>query len=247
MVRSRALSGLASTTIRRSTRPGCHCADSLGRQLVPLPVQHPLEPAIRGPISFAYISRPTSVVGEGSQRLGVARQPLLHPRRLPSLSRSGELFGLGYGPQMLSSPMEVSNPAEDKVVRVVAPTLEADDSSPPAKVLPRRPNGLSSVCRSSRRLLPPLLRVSGRTDCMTGNTYEGSGHVSSRLFLAIHQRRAISTGVGMAINLRYVVGNLASPERSCFQRSSPFSRCNSARLKGAHVFLEPRRFKPIGF
>ena len=75
--------------------------------------------------------------------------------------------------------MKVQNPAEDKAVRVVAPTPEADDSFPPEKVLPGRPDGLSSVCRSNRRLLPPLLRVSGRTDCIAGNTYEGSGHVSS--------------------------------------------------------------------
>ena len=74
---------------------------------------------------------------------------------------------------MLSSPMEVSNPAKDKVVRVVAPTPEADDSFPSAKVLPGRPGGLSSVCRSNRRLLPAFLRVLGRTDCMAGNTYEG--------------------------------------------------------------------------
>ena len=132
-----------------------------------------LGPAIRRPLSFAYISRPTSVVREGSRRLGVARQPILSPSRLPSLSRLGELFGFGYAPQMLSSPMEVSNPAKDKVVRVVAPTPEADDSFPPAMVLPGRPGGLSSVCRSSRRLLPAFLQVSGRTDCMAGNTYEG--------------------------------------------------------------------------
>ena len=119
LVRSRELSGHASATIRPSTRPGCHCANSLGRRLVPLPAQHPLGPAIRGPICFAYISRPTSIVEEDSRRLGVARRPLLRPRRLPSLSSSGELYGLGYDPQMLSFALEVSNLAEDKVVRVM--------------------------------------------------------------------------------------------------------------------------------
>ena len=179
MVRSWALSGLASRTIRPSTRPGCHYADSLGCRLVSLPAQHPLGPVIRRPLSFAYISRPTSVVKEGSRRLGVARQPILCPSRLPSLSRLGELFGFSYDPQMLLSPMEALNTAEDKTFRVVAPTPEADDSFPPAKVLPGRPGGFSSVCRSSQRLLPPFLRVSGRTDCLAGNTYEESGHVSS--------------------------------------------------------------------
>ena len=80
---------------------------------------------------------------------------------------------------MLSSHMEVPNPAEDKAVRVVVPTPEADDSFPLAKVLPGRPGRLPSVCWSSQRLLPPFLRVSGHTDCMAGNTYERSGHVSN--------------------------------------------------------------------
>ena len=177
----------------------------------------------------------------------MTQRPLLCPRYLRSLSRLGELFEFGYASQMLSSPLEVPNLAEDKAIRVVATTPEADDAFPPAKVPPELPGGLSSECRSSRRLLPPLLQVSFHTDCMAGNTYEWSDHDSSRLLLAIHQRRAISTGVGIAIYLRYIVGNLASPERSRFQRSSPFSRCNSTRLKGAHIFLEPRRYRPLGF
>ena len=178
------ISGLAlldhtSTTICPSTRPGSHGADSIGSQLVPLPAQHPLGPAICGLNRFAYSSRPNSAIGEGSQRMGVAWRPFLCPHSLPSFSRSGKLFGLVYAPQMLLSPLEVPNPAEDKAVRVVAPSPEADDAFPPAKVLPGCPGGLSSVCRSSRRLLPSFLRVSVHTDCMTGNTYEWSGHVSS--------------------------------------------------------------------
>ena len=105
-------------------------------QLVPLLAQHPLGPAIRRPIRFAHKSRPNSAVGEGSPRLGVARQPLLCPRSLPSLSRSGKLFELVYAPQMLPSPLEVPNSAEDKVVRLLALTPEVDDAFPPAKVLP---------------------------------------------------------------------------------------------------------------
>ena len=58
---------------------------------------------------------------------------------------------------MLSSPLEVLNPAEDKVVRVVAPAPKADDALPPAKALPGHPGGVSFVCRSSRRLLSSLL------------------------------------------------------------------------------------------
>ena len=60
---------------------------------------------------------------------------------------------------MLSPPLEVPNPVEDKIVRLVAPTPEVDDAFPPAKVLPGHHGGVSSVCRSSRRLLPSLLRV----------------------------------------------------------------------------------------
>ena len=87
---------------------------------------------------------------------------------------------------MLPSRLEVPNPAEDKAIRLVAPTSEADDAIPPAKVLPGRPNKVSSVCWSSRRLLPSLLRVLVRTDDMAGYTYEWSGHVYSRLLLALH-------------------------------------------------------------
>ena len=87
---------------------------------------------------------------------------------------------------MLSSPLEVSDSAEDKAVRLVAPTSEADDVIPPAKVLPGRRDGVSSVCWSSRRLLPSFLRVSVRTDGMAGYTYEWSGHVHSCLLLALH-------------------------------------------------------------
>ena len=58
---------------------------------------------------------------------------------------------------MMSFPLEVSNPADDKDVRVVGPTSEADDAIPPAKVLPGRPDRVSSMCWSSRGLLPSLL------------------------------------------------------------------------------------------
>ena len=139
LVWSWALPCHTSTTICPSTWPGGYGADSLGRRLVPLSAQHPLEPAIRGPICFAYSSRPNSAVGEGSRRLGVALRPFLRPRRLPSLSRLREYLGLVYAPQMLSSPLEVSNPPEDKDVRLVAPTSEADDAIPPAKVCPDAP------------------------------------------------------------------------------------------------------------
>ena len=57
----------------------------------------------------------------------------------------------------------------------------------------------------------------------------------------------ISTCVGMTIYLRHFVVNLAPPERSSLPRSSPFSRCYSARLKGAHVFREPRRSRALDF
>ena len=79
-----------------------------------------------------------------------------------------------------------------------------------------------------------------------GQHLRAVGHVHSRLILALHQRGAISTCVGMAIYLRHFVVNLASLEGSSLQRSSPFSRCNSARLKGAHSFLAPRRSRPLG-
>ena len=156
LVWSQALSGHTSATIRPSTRPRGHSADSMGRQLVPLRAQHPLEPAIRGHISFAHSSRPNSAVEEGSRRLGVARWPLLRPRSLLSLSRSRKFFKLVYAPQMLPSPLEVPNFAEDKVVQLVALTPEVDDAFPSAKVLLGRPNGVSAVCRSCRRLLPSL-------------------------------------------------------------------------------------------
>ena len=94
------------------------------RQLVPLLTQHPFGPMIRRLVLVAYSSRPNLVVGEGSRCLGVAWQPLLGPRCLLSLSRSGEFFRLLYAPQMLSSLLEVPNPAEDKAVRLVAPTSE---------------------------------------------------------------------------------------------------------------------------
>ena len=113
---------------------------------------------------------------------------------------------------MLPSPLEVPNSVEDQVVWMVAPTLETDDAIPPVEVLPRRTSGVPFVRRSSRRLLPSLFRVSVRTYGMAGNTYERSGHVLSRLILAIHQQGAISTCIGMTIYLRYFVVNLASPE-----------------------------------
>ena len=50
---------------------------------------------------------------------------------------------------MLSSPLEVPNSVEDKVVRLVDLTPEVDDAFPPIKVLPGRPGGVSFVCRSS--------------------------------------------------------------------------------------------------
>ena len=148
---------------------------------------------------------------------------------------------------MLLSPLEVPNPAEDKAVRVVAPTLEVDDAVPPAKVLLGRPDGVSFVCWSSRGLLPSLLRVPIRTDGMAGYTCEWSGHVHSCLLLALHLRGAISTRIGLAIYLCHSMVNLAPPKQSSLQRSPPFSRGYSARLKGAHVFLEPRRYRPLGF
>ena len=164
LVRSRALSSHTSTTIRRSTRLEGLDADSLGCRLVPIPAQHRLSPAICRP------NCPNSAIGEGSQRLGVAQWPFLC---LSSLSRLGEYSGL------VNAPLKVPNPVEDKAVRLVAPTSEADDTIPPAKVLPGRPDGVSSVCWNSRRLLRSLLRVSLRTDGMAGNTYVWSGHVHS--------------------------------------------------------------------
>ena len=88
---------------------------------------------------------------------------------------------------MLPSPMEVPNFAEDQAVRMVAPASETDDEISPAEVLPRRIGGVSFVRRSSRRLLPSIFRVSVRIDGMAGNTYERSGYIFSRLFLAIYQ------------------------------------------------------------
>ena len=87
---------------------------------------------------------------------------------------------------MLPSPLEVPDSAEDKTVRLVAPTSEADDAIPPAKVLPGLPDGVPSVCWSSRKLLPFFLRVSVRADGMASYTYEWSGHVHSCLLLALH-------------------------------------------------------------
>ena len=104
---------------------------------------------------------------------------------MPSLSSLREYLGVVYAPQMLSSPPEVPNPAEDKAVRVVAPTSKADDAVPPAKILPGRPDGVSFACRSGRGLLSSLLRVSICTDGMAGYTWEWSAHVHSCLLLAI--------------------------------------------------------------
>ena len=86
---------------------------------------------------------------------------------------------------MLPSPMEVPNSAEDQAVWMVAPVSETDDEIPPAEVLPGRIGGVSFMRRSSRRLLPSILRVSVRTDGMACNNYERSGYIFSRLFLAI--------------------------------------------------------------
>ena len=113
---------------------------------------------------------------------------------------------------MLPSLMEVSNSLEDQNVRMVVPASKTDDTIPPAEVLPGRTSGVFFVRQSCRRLLPPFLRVSVRTDGMTGNNYALSGYILSRLFLAIHQPGAMSTCVRMAIYFRHVVVNLASPE-----------------------------------
>ena len=78
---------------------------------------------------------------------------------------------------MLPSPIEVSNSAEDQAVRMVAPALEIDDEIHPAKFLPGRIDGVSFVRRSSRRLLPSMLRASVRTNGMASNTYERSGYI----------------------------------------------------------------------
>ena len=145
LVWSRVLSDHTSVTIHLSTRPGGHGANSLGSQLVSLPSQYPLGPAIHRPHCFALSSCPNSVVREGSRCLGVAWRPFLRLRSILSFSRFRKFLGLVYAPQMLPSPLEVSNLAEDEVVRAVAPTPEADDALPPAKVLPGRPNGVSSL------------------------------------------------------------------------------------------------------
>ena len=186
LVWSQELLGHTSTITRPSTRPQGHDADSVGRRLVPLLAQDPLGPAIHGPPCLAYSSRPTSAVGEGSRRLGVVWRPLLRSHRLPSHSSFGEYFGLAYAPQMLSSPLEVPNLAEHKAIQMVAHSSEANDVIPPVKVLLERLGGVSSMCRSSRRLLPSLFRVSVRTDDMAGNTDKWSGPVHSRLILALH-------------------------------------------------------------
>ena len=148
---------------------------------------------------------------------------------------------------MLPSIMEVSNSIEDQTVRMVAPAAKTDDAFPPTEILPRRTGGVSFVRRSCRRLFSPLLRVSIRTDGMAGNNYVLSGHLFSRLFLAIHQPGAIPTCVGMTIYLRHVVVNLALSERCGLQRLSPLSRRNSARCKGAYPFLATRRSRPLWF
>ena len=150
-------------------------------------------------------------------------------------------------PQMLPSPLEVPNSAKDQAVRMVAPTSKTDDAIPPTEVMPGRLGGVSFVRRSNQKLLPSLLRVSVCTDGMAGNTYEWFGHVHNRLILALHQRGAISTCVGMAIYIRHFVVNLASLEQSSLQRSSPFSQRNSAQLKGAHSFLALKWSRPLGF
>ena len=89
--------------------------------------------------------------------------------------------------------------------------------------------------------------MSVSTNSIVGSTYKRSGHVHGRLILAICQRGAISTCVRMAIYHHYFVVNLVSPQRSSLQRLSPFSRRNSARLKGVHSFLAPRRSHPFRF
>ena len=170
--------------------------------------------------------------------MGVERRTFLPSSSIPSLSRIGDHFRLPYDPQMLPFIMEVSNSIEDQTVRMVAPAAKTDDAIPPTKILPRHTGGVSFVRRSCRRLFSPLLRVSIRTDGMAGNNYVLSGHFFSRLFLAIHQPGAIPT---------HVVVNLASPERRGLQRSSPLSRRNSARCKGAYSFLATRRSRPLWF
>ena len=148
---------------------------------------------------------------------------------------------------MLSSLLEMSNSVEDQTVWMVALASETDDAIPPTKVLPGRTGGVSFVRWSCRRLLSSFLRLSVRPRGMAGNTYVRAGHVLSRLFLVIHQPGAMSTGIGMTIYFRHFVVHLALPERCCLQRPSPFSRRNSARLKGAHSILVPRRSWPIAF
>ena len=146
---------------------------------------------------------------------------------------------------MLPSIMEVSNSIEDQTVWMVAPASQTDDTIPPAEVLPRRTGGVSFACRSCRRLFPPLLRVSVCIDGMAGNNYMLSGDFLSRLFLAVQQLGAMPTCVRITIYFRHVVVNLASSERRGLQRSSPLSRRNSTRRKGAYSFLAPRRSRPL--
>ena len=148
----------------------------------------------------------------GIQTPGCGAADFLRPRSIPSHSRIGQHFIIAYTPQMLPSPLEVPNSIEDQTVRMVAPASQTIDAIPPAEVLPGRIGGVSFVCRSYRRLLPSFLQVSIRTDGMAGYTYEWSGHVLSRLLLAIHQLGAMSTCVEMAIHLRHFVVDLASPE-----------------------------------
>ena len=81
---------------------------------------------------------------------------------------------------MLSTLLEVPNPAEDQAIQMVAPALETDDAIPLAKALLERLGGVFSIPLKIP-LLPFLLRVSVRTDDMAGNTDEWSGHIRSQL------------------------------------------------------------------
>ena len=156
------------------------------------------------------------------------RRTFLPSSSIPPHLRIGDHFRTAYAPQMLPSFLEMPNFDEGQIVRMVAPASETDDAIYLAKVLPGRTRGVSFVLRSCLRLLPSFLRVSVRKYGMAGNTYMRSGYVLSRLFLAIRQPGAMSTCVGMTIYLLHFVVNLASSERHCLQRSSPFSRHYSA-------------------